>query len=436
MRMVDLIHKKRDGGTLTTEEIQYFITSYTNGEIPDYQVSAMLMAIYFRGMDTRETSDLTMAIVHSGEQIDLSAIHGRIVDKHSTGGVGDTTSIILVPLVAACGVPVAKMSGRGLGHTGGTIDKLESFANFSVEIDNERFVELVNKNKLSLVGQSGNLTPADKLLYALRDVTATVESIPLIAASIMSKKIAAGTDSIVLDVKVGSGAFMKNIEAAKALATTMVNIGAHVGRQTVAVISDMNQPLGRAVGNALEIKEAIDTLQGKGPRDLEELCLALGSHMLVLAGKTDDEREARAMLQAAIRDGSALEKLVTLVESQGGDPRQVRQPELLPTAPHQFDVCAPRAGYVHHIASEEVGITAMLLGAGRATKQDDIDLSVGIVLNKKVGDYVEADESIATLHVRDEAHEKLGERLLAAYSLVDAKQEEAPLVHAVVRAEG
>lgn len=435
MRMVDLIQKKRDGKRLTTEEIQFFIDGFTNGEIPDYQVSAMLMAIYFQGMDTRETADLTMAMVESGEQIDLSAIEGVIVDKHSTGGVGDTTTIILVPLVAACGVPVAKMSGRGLGHTGGTIDKLEAFTDFNVEIDNERFVELVNKNHLSLVGQSGNLTPADKFIYALRDVTATVDSIPLIASSIMSKKIAAGTDGIVLDVKVGRGAFMKNIDQAKALATAMVNIGAELNRKTIGVISDMDQPLGHAVGNALEVKEAIKTLQGNGPKDLEELCLTLGSHMLVLAGRTDNEAEARDMLHSVIHDGSALQKLATLVESQGGDAKQVMQPERLPTAPYEYEVRAPRTGYVHRIHSEEVGITAMLLGAGRATKHDKIDLAVGIELHKKVGDHVQENERLATMHMNKEEDRQLAERLLAAYTIGDEKPNPGPLIHAVIHPE-
>ncbi len=398
MRMVDLIEKKRDGEALTTEEIKFFINEYTNGSIPDYQVSALLMAIYFQDMTDRERADLTLAMVESGDQIDLSEIEGIKVDKHSTGGVGDTTTLVLGPLVAACGVPVAKMSGRGLGHTGGTIDKLEAIEGFHVELTTDEFIKQVNEMKLAVIGQSGNLTPADKKLYALRDVTGTVNSIPLIASSIMSKKIAAGADAIVLDVKTGEGAFMKTAEDARALAKAMVQIGNNVGRHTMAIISDMSQPLGFAIGNALEVKEAIDTLRGKGPEDLTELCLVLGSQMVVVGGKAKDLDEARAMLLEVIDNGSALKILKDFIQGQGGDPAVVDSPELLPKAEFTFEVPAQKSGYVSFIEADEVGTAAMLLGAGRATKESEIDLSVGIVLHKKVGDIVKEGESLATIY--------------------------------------
>ena len=402
MRMVDLIEKKRDGKELTTEEIRFFIEQYTNDSIPDYQVSALLMAIYFQDMTDRERADLTLAMVESGDQIDLSGIKGIKVDKHSTGGVGDTTTLVLGPLVAACGVPVAKMSGRGLGHTGGTIDKLEAIEGFHVELTTEEFTKQVNELKLAVIGQSGNLTPADKKLYALRDVTGTVNSIPLIASSIMSKKIAAGADAIVLDVKTGEGAFMKTVEDARLLAKAMVQIGNNVGRQTMAIISDMSQPLGFAIGNALEVQEAIDTLRGKGPADLTELCLVLGSQMVVVGGKAKDLDEARSMLLEVIENGSALEILKDFIQGQGGNPAVVDSPGLLPQAKYTFEVPSKEAGFVSFIEADEVGTAAMLLGAGRATKESVIDLAVGIVLHKKVGDQVKLGDSLATIHASTE----------------------------------
>lgn len=402
LRMVDVIEKKRNGEVLSKEEISFFVDGYTTGTIPDYQASALLMAIYFKGMTSVEQADLTMAMVESGDQIDLSDIEGIKVDKHSTGGVGDTTTLILAPLVAACGVPVAKMSGRGLGHTGGTLDKLEAIEGFHIELTEEQFVKQVNDLKIAVIGQSGNLTPADKKLYALRDVTATVDSIPLIASSIMSKKIAAGANAIVLDVKTGEGAFMKTEEDARALATAMVEIGNRVGRNTMAIISDMSQPLGFAIGNALEVKEAIDTLQGNGPEDLTELCLVLGSKMLIAGGKTDSLDEARNILLAVIKDGSALAIFGKLIEAQGGNAEIIHNPSLLPTAKYQIEVPAPSSGYITKMEADDIGVAAMLLGAGRATKEDEIDLAVGIVLTKKIGDSVQQGEPLAIIHANTE----------------------------------
>ena len=401
MRMYDVISAKRDGRELTAEEIKFFVEGYTAGKIPDYQASALAMAIFFNGMSPRETASLTMAMAHSGDVLDLSPIEGIKVDKHSTGGVGDKTSLVLGPMVASLGVPVAKMSGRGLGHTGGTIDKLESFPGFVTGLSEENFFDNVNKIKIAIAGQTGNLAPADKKLYALRDVTATVESIPLIASSIMSKKIAAGADVIVLDVKTGSGAFMKTEDSALALAKTMVQIGNNVGKRTMAVVSNMDEPLGLAVGNAVEVKEAIDTLSGKGPSDLLELCLELGSHMVVAAGKADNTDIAREMLKGVIDDGSALKKLAELVAAQGGDDRAVYDTELLPKASVEYSVTAPEEGYVQKIICDRVGVSAMVLGGGRENKDSIIDLSVGIVLSKKVGDYVKKGEKIATFLAND-----------------------------------
>ncbi|KFZ43049.1 pyrimidine-nucleoside phosphorylase [Anoxybacillus flavithermus] len=424
MRMVDLIEKKRDGHALTKEEIQFIIEGYTKGDIPDYQMSALAMAIFFRGMNEEETAELTMAMVHSGDTIDLSRIEGIKVDKHSTGGVGDTTTLVLGPLVASVGVPVAKMSGRGLGHTGGTIDKLESVPGFHVEISNDEFIELVNKNKIAVVGQSGNLTPADKKLYALRDVTATVNSIPLIASSIMSKKIAAGADAIVLDVKTGAGAFMKDLNDAKALAKAMVDIGNRVGRKTMAIISDMSQPLGYAIGNALEVKEAIDTLKGEGPEDLQELCLVLGSHMVYLAEKASSLEEARHMLERAMKDGSALQTFKTFLAAQGGDASVVDDPSKLPQAKYVIELEAKEDGYVSEIVADAVGTAAMWLGAGRATKESTIDLAVGLVLRKKVGDAVKKGESLVTIYSNreqiDDVKQKLYENIRISATPVQA----------------
>lgn len=432
MRMIDIIEKKRDGHSLTKEEIDFAVQGYTKGDIPDYQMSALAMAIFYQDMTPEERVHLTMAMVESGDQIDLSDIDGIKVDKHSTGGVGDTTTLILAPLVASIGVPVAKMSGRGLGHTGGTIDKLESIKGFQVEMDSKTFNELVNKNKIAVVGQSGNLTPADKKLYGLRDVTATVDSIPLIASSIMSKKIASGADAIVLDVKTGSGAFMKDLDSAKELAKAMVEIGNGAGRKTIAVISDMNQPLGFAIGNALEVKEAIDTLKGKGPKDLEELCLTLGSRMVCLGGKAETVEEAREKLVDAMKSGKAIETFKTFVAAQGGDPSIIDQPEKLPTAAHTFEVEAKQDGYISEIIANEIGIAASLLGAGRVTKESQIDLAVGLVLNKKVGDQVRKGDSLVTIYSnREDVAEVIG-KIYESYSISSEPVDSNPLVYDVI----
>ncbi|KAA0835472.1 MAG: pyrimidine-nucleoside phosphorylase [Bacillus sp. (in: Bacteria)] len=431
MRMVDIITKKQNGEELTTEEIQFFIKGYTDGSIPDYQASALAMAIYFQDMTDRERADLTMAMVNSGETIDLSAIEGIKVDKHSTGGVGDTTTLVLAPLVAALDVPVAKMSGRGLGHTGGTIDKLEAIKGFHVELSKDEFIKLVNRDKVAVIGQSGNLTPADKKLYALRDVTGTVNSIPLIASSIMSKKIAAGADAIVLDVKTGAGAFMKTDEDAVNLAKAMVRIGNNVGRQTMAVISDMSQPLGFAIGNALEVKEAIDTLKGEGPEDLTELVLTLGSQMVVLAKKAETLDEAREKLIDVMKNGKALQKFKGFLQNQGGDSSVADNPEKLPQAAYKIDIPAKEAGVVSEIVADQIGVAAMLLGAGRATKEDKIDLAVGIMLRKKVGDAVEKGEPLVTLYANRENVDDVIEKVYDNIQI--AEKAEAPkLVHTVI----
>lgn len=402
MRMVDLIAKKRDGGEHSKEEIRFIVTGYTVGSIPDYQMSAWAMAVLFRGMSAVETGELTLAMAESGDQFDLTSISGIKVDKHSTGGVGDKTTLVVAPLVAACGIPVAKMSGRGLGHSGGTLDKLESIAGFQVERTRDEFLAQVAEIGLSVIGQTGNLTPADKKLYALRDVTATVEAMPLIASSIMSKKIASGADAIILDVKVGKGAFMKTLEQAETLAKAMVEIGQQVGRQTMAVISDMNQPLGLAVGNALEVKEAIDTLSGKGPSDLTELALTIGSHMLVMGGQSKSVEEARDRLISSIESGEALNKLRQMVAAQGGDVRMIDDPSLMPQAKYTYELKAAKTGYIAVIDAERIGHASVMLGAGRLTKDAPIDLGVGIVLIKKIGDMVNAGDVLAVIHANDE----------------------------------
>jgi len=436
MRMYDLILKKRNGGALSTEEIDWIIAGYTKGDIPDYQMSALMMAIYFNGMDDSETCNLTMAMASSGDTLSLDAIEGIKVDKHSTGGVGDKTSLVLAPMVAACGVPVAKMSGRGLGHTGGTIDKLESFPGFRTDIPTEKFIENVNNYKISIMGQTKDLAPADKKLYALRDVTGTVENMSLIASSIMSKKIAAGADAIVLDVKTGSGAFMKTKEDSFALARKMVDIGNNAGRQTYAVISDMDQPLGYAVGNALEVIEAINTLNGEGPEDLLELCITLGSYMLLAAKVSDDIETARNMLKEVINNKKALDKLADFVAAQGGDKNAVYNTDLLPRANIIEPVTAESDGYVAKIICDEIGMCSLVLGGGRETKESEIDLSVGLILEKKVGDKVNKGDALAYIHGNDSA--KVAEakkRFLKAYTISDKEVEKHVFIKGLVTKE-
>ena len=432
VRMVDLIEKKQEKEELTAEEVRWMIDGFTSGEVPDYQMSAMLMAVFYNGMTKEELSEMTMAMVESGDQIDLSAIEGIKVDKHSTGGVGDTTTLVLAPLVASVGVPVAKMSGRGLGHTGGTIDKLESIEGFHVEITEDEFMDYVNKNKLAVIGQTGNLTPADKKIYALRDVTSTVGSIPLIASSIMSKKIASGAEAIVLDVKVGTGAFMKSIAEAEDLARTMVDIGNNVGRNTMAVISDMSQPLGVAIGNALEVKEAIDTLKGEGPEDLTELSLVLGSQMAYLGGVGESLEDARKMLEENIKNGKALEKFKVFIEAQGGNPAVVDNPDMLPQAKYQIEVKADQDGYIAEIDAEELGIAGMLLGAGRATKDSVLDLAAGLMLHKKIGDKVSVGDTIVTIHSNSEDVESSVKLIKENIKIAD-HAEPVTLIHEVIR---
>ena len=434
MHMPEIIAKKRDGAELSREEIEFVIDGYTRGEIPDYQVSALLMAIVWRGMSRRETSDLTMAMVRSGDTMDLSSISGVKADKHSTGGVGDKTSLALLPMVASCGVRMAKMSGRGLGHTGGTLDKLESFPGFSSALDEQSFLRQVEEVGFAISGQTANLDPADKKLYALRDVTATVQSIPLIVSSIMSKKLAAGADVIVLDVKCGGGAFMKTLEEAQVLAREMVEIGRMNGRRTVACITDMEEPLGSAVGNALEVKEAIALLRGEFGGEFLELCLTLGACILTESGAAENDAAARERLKAAIADGSALAKLAEFVKAQGGDERAVYDVSLLPRAPVVMPAPSPVSGYVNHIDAEKVGLVSMHLGGGRETKDSDIDLSVGVLLLRKVGDRVEVGESLAVIHAADEAAAlRAAEELAGAYSIVPEKPVRPPFIRDIVR---
>lgn len=433
MRMYDLIIKKRNGEKLTREEIQYFVDGFTSGEIPDYQVSALLMAIYFRKMSYEETLNLTIAMAHSGDILDLSEIDGLKADKHSTGGVGDKTSLVLAPMVAALGVKMAKMSGRGLGHTGGTIDKLESFKGFSTTLSKRQFIDNVNKIGIAITGQTGNLAPADKKLYALRDVTATVDNISLIASSIMSKKIAAGADVIVLDVKTGSGAFMKTEAEAFQLAEEMVRIGKGAGRNTTAVVTEMDQPLGYAVGNAIEVAEAIDTLKGQGPKDLYELCIALGSRILVSAGKAACDIEARKMLGDVIESGAALDKFKEFIGAQGGNPQDVDNFRENIKVKFNIEVLSPFSGYVSRIHSDEIGNAAMVLGGGRQTKDSGIDLSVGVVIHKKTGDYVNEGETMATLYANDrEKAEEAARRIISAYEFTGEKPEPRSLIKGIV----
>ncbi len=423
MRMVDLIEKKKLGQALTKEEINYFVEGYTKGEIEDYQVSALAMAIYFQKMNEEEATNLAMAMLHSGDELDLSTIEGIKVDKHSTGGVGDKTSLVLGPLVAAVGAKVAKMSGRGLGHTGGTIDKLEAIKGYNVAISNKEFFDIVNKCGLSLIGQTGNLCPADKKLYALRDVTATVDIIPLIASSIMSKKLASGSDCIVLDVKVGSGAFMKTIEEATELAELMVKIGRNCGRKMTAVLTDMDEPLGCTVGNALEVIEAIETLQNKGPHDLTELCIETGAFLVVDAGVTDTLDKAKELLREAMRNGSALEKFKQMVELQGGDVSYINDITKFDKAKNVLEVKSDKEGYVQYINALDVGIASMKLGGGRESMKDVIDMGVGVVLNKKIGDKVSKGEVLAYIHANDKNIEEATKLVFNSYNISNEKVE-------------
>ena len=435
MRMYDLIIKKRGGFSLSKEEIDFMVKGFTDGTIPDYQMSAMMMAIYFQGMTEEETLYLTLAMQHSGDVLDLSAISGIKVDKHSTGGVGDKTSLALAPMVAACGIKVAKMSGRGLGHTGGTIDKLESFPGFSTEISTEKFFENVEKNGIAIMGQTKDLAPADKKLYALRDVTATVDNMSLIASSIMSKKLAAGADAIVLDVKTGSGAFMKAETDAFALAKEMVKIGKNAGKETVAVVSDMDQPLGEAVGNILEVKEAIATLKGNGPKDFETLCLTLGSLMLVAGRAAENEEQAEKMLREVIENGKALEKLAQFIQSQGGDASYVYEPEKFDQASIIEDVIASESGYICTINCEEIGNCSLVLGGGRETKESDIDLAVGLILKKKKGDYVKKGDVLAQIYGNDRVKtDSAKERFLKAFTFSDKEPEQTAFIKGIVKA--
>lgn len=437
MRMYDIITKKRDGFELSTEEINFFVSGITTGEIPDYQASALLMAIFLQKMTNRETVDLTYAMMKSGDVVDLSAIEGIKVDKHSTGGVGDTTTLILGPMVAACGVPVAKMSGRGLGHTGGTLDKLESIEGFSIEVSSEDFIEHVNNHKIAVIGQSKNIAPADKKLYALRDVTATVDNISLIAASVMSKKLAAGSDAIVLDVKMGSGAFVKTFEGAKELSRAMVDIGTSMGRHTIAVITDMEQPLGFAIGNALEVKEAIDTLNGKGPKDLTELCIRLASFMVYLGKGAESIPEARKLVEENLNNGNAFEKFKEFVIIQNGNVAVIEDPNKLPSCDIIKEIPSEVEGYISSIKSDDVGIAAMVLGAGRENMDTVLDMGSGIVLTKKVGDFVKKGESIAVMYTnKADKVEDATRRLIGAYSFSATPVKAPILIHAVVSKDG
>ncbi|WFA09706.1 pyrimidine-nucleoside phosphorylase [Tissierella sp. Yu-01] len=433
MLAIEIIEKKKNGLQLTKHEIDFMVEGYTKGLIPDYQMSAFLMSIYFQGMTKEETSNLTLAYVNSGDRVDLSAINGIKVDKHSTGGVGDKISLIVIPLVASVGVPVAKMSGRGLGHTGGTIDKLESIEGFRIELSEEEFNYNVNSYKMAITGQSANLVPADKKTYALRDVTATVNSIPLIASSVMSKKIASGADAIVLDVKVGSGAFMKSIEQAKELAQTMVDIGNSLNRKTVAILSNMNQPLGKEVGNANEIKEAIKVLKGEGEVDETTVALTIASYMAVLGGAFNEFDIAYEKLENIIKSGEAIDKFKELIKIQGGNPEIVDHPNRLPKPKYSIEIKANKSGYIYNIYAEIIGISAMLLGAGRRTKEDKIDYAAGITLNKKIGDKVSIGETICILHTNKEDYNEALERILEAYIISDNQPAREQFIYEIIK---
>ncbi len=429
MRAYDIIKKKRDGEALTDEEIREFTEGYVKGDVADYQAAALCMAIYFKGMDVRETTALTLAIRDSGDRLDFSRIKGTRVDKHSTGGVGDKTSLVVTPIVASCGVKVAKMSGRGLGHTGGTVDKLEAIPGFNTSLETEEFERIVNEVGIAIVGQSKNLAPADKLLYALRDVTATVDSMPLIASSIMGKKLAADDDCIVLDVKTGSGAFMKTTEDSIALAQLMVDIGRRAGKKMLALITDMDRPLGNAIGNTLEVIESVDVLKGRGPADLTELCLDLAADMLALTGEHGDREECFRKVEESVRSGAALDTLAKMVKAQGGDPEVIYNTEKFARAPYEYTVRAPRDGYITAVDTEGYGTASLLLGAGRNTMADKIDYSAGIMLAAKTGDYVKAGDPIATLYASDKSlFPRSEERLLAATTFGDEAPEERPLI--------
>lgn len=433
MRAVEIIEKKRDGEELTREEIEFFINGYTRGEIPDYQASAWAMAVMLRGMNERETTDLTMAMANSGETLDLTGVVPIAVDKHSTGGVGDKTTLVVEPIVAACGLPVGKMSGRGLGFSGGTLDKMESIPGYRTNLSRDEFIAQLRREGLVLTGQSADLAPADGKLYALRDVTGTVPSIPLIASSIMSKKIAGGAQAIVLDVKIGLGAFMKNLDEGRKLANRMVAIGALSGRKVIALLSDMNQPLGNAVGNALELKEALDTLRGSGPEDFREHCLVAAAHMLVIGRKAAKLESARTMVEAALESDRALGSFRRLVQAQGGDVRYVDEPDRLPVAPLIETVAAARAGYLLGINACEVGETSVELGAGRARKEDAIDHAVGIIIHHKVGDFVAAGEALFTVHANDGVKLAAAKtRLLAAHQWSSEPVQPLPLFYDVI----
>ncbi len=432
MRMMDIIEKKKKGKLLSPGEINYAINNYTDGKIPDYQMAAFLMAVYFQGMSREETADLTAAMVNTGDVMDLSTIKGIKVDKHSTGGVGDKISLVVVPLVAAVGVPVAKMSGRGLGHTGGTIDKLEAIPNFRTELSSTEFINNVNKHKMAIVGQTANLSPADKKMYALRDVTATVDSIPLIASSIMSKKIASGADAIVLDVKVGTGAFMKSLDKAQELAQTMVDIGKSLNRRTIAVITNMNQPLGYEVGNANEVKEAIKLLKNQGAKDETEIALNIAAYMAILGGAFADFTNAYQQLSDLLKNGRAIDKFKKLIEIQGGDSEVIEKTHKLPQAKYSLEIKAAQAGFVQAIDAEEIGLTAMLLGAGRKTQDDIIDFAAGVTMLKKVGSPVEIGESLCILHTNQENHQAAQMTAQKAFTLGPIKPDEQTNIYEII----